>query len=256
MDAGVSPGNERSEAMSAAGTIGAFLASLLAATAAVSEPLSLTEAVRMARESSPMVRESAARSEAARQGAREARRSRLPGIELRETFVRTDSPADVFGLELMQERFSFPEFTQSDPNDPDPMNDFATEIEARMPLFTGGKLGAGIGQAVRMEEAARASHAHTEAAVELAVVQAYLDALLAERFVALADRALETTRRHVAQAEDYFEAGMIIESDLLQARVQLKRMEENQIAARNNAQLARAGLNRAIGIDQSRFFEL
>ena len=242
--------------MNATATIAALLGSTLLATAPSADPLPLADAVRMARESSPVALESEARTEAARQEARAARRDRLPGIEIREIIARTDSPADAFGLELMQERFSFQEFTRRDPNDPEPMTDYATELEASMPLFTGGKLTAGIGQAERMERAARAAGGHTRVAVDLAVVQAYLDVLLADRFADLAEKALDTTRRHVAQAEDFFTAGMIVESDLLQARVQLARMEENRITARNQARLARAGLSRTIGIDQGRLFDL
>lgn len=49
---------------------------------------------------------------------------------------------------------------------------------------------------------------------------------------------------------------MIVESDLLQAQVQLSKMDQNLIQARNAAGLARAGLNRAMGIEQDRSFLL
>jgi outer membrane protein TolC len=220
------------------------------------EPLSLPQAVELAREHSPIVMESRANSESAWQASKEASLSRLPALDLRETGVRTDSPADVFGMQLMQERFSFPAFVASDPNQPSPLDNFTSQVEATMPLFTGGRLSGGIRQAGHMAEAAQAMQEHTAAAVDLGVADAYLSALLADRFVELAERARDTTRRHVEKAQDFYNAGMIVESDLLQAQVQLSKMDENLIRARNGANLARAGLNRAMGIEQDRSFLL
>ncbi len=149
-------------------------------------------------------------------------------MEVREVALKTDSPADAFGLQLMQERFSFPAFTMSDPNKPDPIVNYATEVQATIPLFTGGKLEAGIAQAGRMEKAAAAVRDHTESAVFLGVADAYAGVLLADRFLELAEKARDTTTKHVEQAQAFYDAGMLVESDLLQARTQRSRMEEKR----------------------------
>ncbi len=224
---------------------------LISATVAAASPITLEDAVRTARQHSPMLLESRARSDAARQGVRQAQSARLPSLEMRTSGIRTDSPADAFGLQFMQERFSFPAFASSDPNNPSPLNNYALEFQAGMPVFTGGKLGGGIRAAGRMAQAASGMSAHTGRAVDLAVAGAYLNVLLADRAAALARNARETTARHVEQAEAFFDAGMIVESDLLQARVQLARMDEGLIQARNDSVLARAGLSRAMGVDQT-----
>jgi outer membrane protein len=223
---------------------------------ASSPPLSLGQAVLLARAHNPMVLESRARSESARQASTEARLTRLPAIALRETGVRTDSPADAFGLQLMQERFSFPAFVAGDPNRPEPLNNFTTQIEATMPLFTGGQLSQGIRQAGKMADAAAAMQEHTASAVDLSVAGAYLNALAADRFEELARQARESTLRHYQKAQDFYAAGMMVESDLLAAEVQLAKMEQNLIAARGGAGLARAALDRVMGIEQDRSFHL
>ncbi|MFN8180007.1 MAG: TolC family protein [bacterium] len=220
------------------------------------QALDLTAAVRLAREHNPQVAEADANTDAAHAAKREAQLGRLPSVVARETAVRTTSPADVFGLELMQERFSFPAFTQSDPNTPDPLNNYTSEIEVSVPLFTGGALSAGIRQAGRMADAADAVRAHTARAVDLGVTQAYLGALLAGHFAELAEEARATVAKHVEQAQSFFDAGMIVESDLLQARVQLARMDEGLVRARNGERMARAALNRAMGVDQGQEFAL
>lgn len=235
--------------------IGAGIAAA-AVPARAGEPLRLADAVRIARERSPMILEAKANRDAAGAGRREAWLALLPSVTIRQMAIRTDSPADAFGLQLMQERFSFPEFVGSDPNDPDEVTNYATEFQATMPVFTGGELSGGIAQAGRMAAAADAAAAHTESAVSLKVAEAYMGVLLADRFVELAVKAYDTTAKHVDQAQAYFDAGMMVESDLLQARVHLAKMEEGKITAQNNARLARAGLNRVMGVDLDRDFDL
>lgn len=228
----------------------------VARPAPAAERLTLAGAAGTALRHNPAVAAGRAGETAAQAARREARLARLPGVELSETGVRTTSPADVFGFQLMQERFSFPAFTTHDPNRPQALDNFTTRVQATLPLFTGGQLSGGIAQASRMAAAAGAFREHTESAVQLGVAEAYLGALLADRFVELAARARATTLKHVEQAQDFFAAGMLVESDLLTARVQLATMDEALIRARNGALLARAGLNRAMGVAQDLDYEL
>lgn len=239
-------------------SIAAACAWFLAATSAVqsAERLTLPAAVETALRDSPAILQSRAQADAADAMRREARARRLPMVQVREVALSTDAPADAFGLTLMQERFSFPEFTTGDPNDPDPVDNFATEFEATWPIFVGGRVMAGIDQAGQMAKAAEATHGHTSEAIALATASAYMDAVLAERAAELAKRARDTTARHVDQAQAFFDAGMMVESDLLQARVQLARMEENLVAAGHNARLARGGLFQLMGIAQDSDYEL
>ena len=228
----------------------------LAAPAPAAETLTLPAAVAAALQNSPMVLQAQAQQDVAAAGRREAGAMRLPHLQVREIGLRTDSPADAFGLQLMQERFSFPAFTMSDPNNPEPLNNYATEFEAAWPVFTGGRVMAGIGQADRMATAATAVSDHTREAVALATASAYMDALLAQRAAELATSARDTTAKHVEQAQAFFDTGMMVESDLLMARVQLARREEKLITVTNGARLARAGLFRVIGIAQDSDYEL
>lgn len=217
--------------------------------------LTLAEAVQIALRENPDVLRAGAQSDAAGAARREASSMRLPHVQIREIALRTDSPADVFGLELMQERFSFTSFVAGDPNQPDPIDNFTTEFEASWPIYMGGRVMAGIGQAKSMEVAAAAMQGYTREAVALAAASAYTNAVLAEQSVELARRARATTAQHVEQAAAFFDAGMIVESDLLQARAQLAYMEERLIGAQNAWYLARAALFRTMGISQDADYE-
>lgn len=247
--------------MSGIGLVALALATGARASAPVadlpaSSVLTLSAAVDTALSRSPAILEAVARRDAASATRREVRALRLPHVQIREIAVHTDAPADVFGLTLMQERFSLPEFTTSDPNHPDPVDNFATEFEATWPVYMGGRVMAGLDQAGQMEKAAEAAHGHTRSAVALATASAYMDAVLAERSAELAQRARDTTARHVDQAQAFFDAGMMVESDLLQARVQLARMDEKLIAAKNAIHLTRAHLFQTIGIEQDAGYTL
>jgi outer membrane protein TolC len=235
-----------------------FLVTILLAAAPVdtTHVLTLPAAVETALRSSPAVLQSQAQRDQAAAARGETRALRLPHVQIREVAVRTDAPADAFGLTLMQERFSLAEFSAGNPNQPDPVDNFATEFEAMWPIFTGGRVMAGVHQAKDMAAAADAGYGHMRESVALATASAYMDAVLAERSVELARRARETTARHVAQAQDFSDTGMIVESDLLLARVQLARMEEKVIAAENGARIARARLFQWMGVDQASTFAL
>lgn len=218
--------------------------------------LTLRVAVETALQRSPAVLQSQAQRDAADATRKEARSMRLPHVQIREVAIHTDSPMDAFGLSLMQERFDFGAFTASDPNSPDAIDNFATEFEATWPIFVGGRVMAGVNASKQMAVAADASHGHTRQAIALQTASAFMDVLLAERGLELAQRARDTTKKHVDQAQDYFDAGMMVESDLLLARVQLARMEEKVIAAENGVKLVRARLFQWMGIDQSSGYAL
>lgn len=259
---GDGPVHERSPGMASRHFIFVFILVVAAAPAFASQAadttgvLTLRAAVETALVRSPAVLQSQAQRDVAEAGRKEARSMRLPHVQIREVAIHTDSPADAFGLTLMQERFDFAAFTAGDPNQPDAVNNFATEVEAVWPIFVGGRVMAGVNQSKQMANAADASHGHMREAVALQTASAYMDALLAEHGLELARRARDTTKRHVDQAQDFFDAGMLVESDLLLARVQLGRMEEKLIAAENGVKLTRARLFQWMGVDQSSSYSL
>ncbi|HNX51985.1 MAG TPA: TolC family protein, partial [Thermoanaerobaculaceae bacterium] len=134
-----------------------------------SEPLSLRAALDQARHAAGEAVAARERAQAASQRARQAKGFRMPSVTLSEIFTRTDSPAEAFALKLNQERFSFPAFMTSDPNQPDALDTAITRIEATVPLFTGGELSGRIAQA---ELGAQAADGQARWAAELAALSA------------------------------------------------------------------------------------
>lgn len=223
------------------------LAELVAVGSAAAEPLTLAAVLARARAQAPPVAAAQARSAAAEARTREAKGYRLPQLRVSESWIRTDSPADAFGLLLNQERFSFPEFVAGDPNDPDPLDTALTRVELEMPIWTGGEISTRVDQATLASDAANDGAQRAADAAATAAGEAWLDLAKAREAVALLERARATVAAHVEQARQYEAQGMIVRSELLRAQVELSRIDDLLSEARGGAEVAAANLAFRLG---------
>lgn len=221
----------------------------LPAGAAEPGPLTLGEAMSMAREHSREVLAADARVEAGAARVRQAKGYRLPQLSLQEIWLRTDSPAEAFALQLNQERFSFADFVAGDPNDPRAINNALTRLEVSLPLYTGGEVGNRIRQATLSASAQEERAGRTGDRAATAAAEAWVQLALAREQVTLLERSLETIEAHVALVRAYVDQGMLVRSDLLRAEVEAARIEDLLGAARGQAQVAEANLSLRLGGD-------
>jgi outer membrane protein TolC len=180
----------------------------------------------------------------------------MPTVQLQEMWNRTDSPAEAFAFQLNQERFSFPAFTTSDPNDPDPLSTAMTRLEVSVPVYTGGELSGRIEQARLAAEAAEKRRTSAADGAALAAAEAYVMLAQAREHAALLATSRETVARHVEVARAYVGQGMIVRSELLRAEVELARIDELLAEARGNARVAEANLSFRLGADLASAWEL
>lgn len=211
--------------------------------------LTLEEAVRLAEEQNHRLQASAAGVRVAEAQVEEARSARLPRAEIQETFQRTTNPVFVFGNLLSQEAFAEPDFAIDSLNEPDALGNFNTRLSASVPLWTGGRISGRVDAAERARAAESASHERTRQEVVEEVVDAWTGAVLAGRHLEVAREALETARSHVELARSLREAGLVVESDLLQARVRESEVEEMVVRAESAVAVSRAALNLLLGRD-------
>jgi len=229
---------------------------LAAAPSMGGERLTLLEAMQRGRENAHEVGAAKARAEAGGERVRQARGFRLPALHLEENFIRTDSPAEVFALELNQERFSFAEFTASDPNHPSPLNTAVTRAELTLPLYTGGELSTRVGQAEAGAKAANDSATWAGNQSAFGAAQAYVAVSQAQEYAGLLEESRKTIQAHVELARNYVEQGMLVRSELLRAEVEMARIEDMLAQARGNARIAAANLAFRVGADQSTEWQL
>lgn len=205
-------------------------------------PLTLGDALAGGRERARETVAARSRIDAAEARSREARSHRLPQVRLSEQWIRTDSPADAFGMLLNQERFSFGDFVAGDPNDPDALTTAITRIEVEMPIWTGGEISTRVEQARLAAEAAGRDAARVADRAAVAAAEAWIRLAQAREAAALLGKARDTVAAHVGLARDYATQGMLVRSDLLRAEVELARLDDLLAEARGNARLAESNL--------------
>lgn len=224
-----------------------LLATALTPALFADETLSLAGALDRGRLQARETTVAAARQRAAEARVQQAAGYRLPQVRISEQWIRTDSPADAFGLLLNQERFSFPDFVSGDPNNPDPLSTAITRLEVEVPIWTGGELSTRLDQARLAAEAAGASAGRTGDQAAVAAAEAWIRLAQAREAAALLERSRETVAAHVELARAYAAQGMLVRSDLLRAEVELARLDDLLAEARGNARTAESNLAFRLG---------
>ncbi len=219
----------------------------LLATVWAQAPLTLPLAVQEALHNSPRLRAAAAEQNKARAGVSAARAGRLPRVDVREGFTRSDNPVYVFGTLLTQQRFTQADFALPALNQPAPLNNFQTRAEVSVPIFDARQSELRVHEARLAEQVAGEAAQQVRQAVLLAVIRAYYDlsAHLAE--LQVAESAERTAAAGLHMADSRYRAGLVVESDRLSAQVFEASAREQLIAARNAVTLAAAALNRELG---------
>lgn len=219
-------------------------------------PLSLQQAMQLARQQHGSVQAARAEASAAEQKLEQAKGFRWPRLDFSELWLRTDSPAEAFALKLNQERFSFGQFMLSDPNNPKPLETAVSRFELQWPVFTGGEIAGRIAQAQHLAAGKGQQLKWEEDQAALAVAEAYVRLAQAREYVALLSKAREAVAGHVALAQAYVAQGMLVESELLRAEVELSRLDDLLAQAQGQDKLARANLAFRLGLSQDEDFQL
>ncbi len=224
---------------------------LPAAALDAAEPLTPDGAVATALENSPSLAASDAERAAAEARASQSKGHWYPKVDLVEVYHGTNNPAEVFAYQLNQERFDMNDFFAGDPNNPDWLNNWMTRLELVQPIWLGGELTSQVNQAKLMAEAQQSQYQRTRQQVAYETLTAFTNLTKAREYHKLMVKARATTAEHVRLAEEFAAVGMIVEAEVLKARVYLSEMDDFTAQAEAGAQLAEAALNFHMGLDQS-----
>ena len=224
-----------------------LMGALLTAVAAQGAE-NLTEAWRLAAAANPTLAASLSDTAAATAERRAAEAGRLPSLVASGSIMRlSQSPALAFdtgaGVFRSPPLFAGDEMRMG-------------SIEMRLPLFTGGRLSAGIAAAKAGEQAANAMHTGAAADLRLEVAQAYVAVLRAERALTAATAAVASLQGHHDDVTALVSRDLVPMSDLLAAKVSLAHAQQEHLAAEHAVALARANYNRLLGEPQERVVEL
>jgi outer membrane protein TolC len=179
----------------------------------------------------------------------------MPRVTFSESATRGNDPVYVFGSRLRQQRFTADDFSLNKLNTPLPFGNFSTRFGGTWNLFDSGASWHGVTRAKQMNEAAGHQLERTEQEIVFRVVNAYYGSLLATKQLDLAEQALKTSQSILDRSQSRFDSGLVVESDLLTAKVRMAARRQELIRARNNLDLARAELNTALGVPMDSSFQ-
>jgi outer membrane protein len=217
-------------------------------------PITLQQAVRIALEKNPLRKAAVADTRVSRADVREARSFLMPRVTFSETATRGNDPVYVFGTRLRQQRFTADDFSLNKLNTPLPFGNFSMRFGGTWNLFDSFASWHGVTRAKQMNEAAGHELERTEQEIVFRVVNAYYGALLATKQLDLAEQTLKTSESILERSQSRFDAGLVVESDLLTAKVRMAARRQELIRAKNNLDLARAELSTALGLPMDTSF--
>ncbi len=232
-----------------------FLQAALAQPAAESSLLTLQQAVNIALEKNPLRKAAIADTRVTSADIREARSVLMPRLTFSETATRGNDPVYVFGSELRQQRFTNADLALNRLNTPTPIGNFSTRFGGTWNLFDSFASWHGVNRAKQMNNAAGHQLARTEQEIVFRVVDSYYAVLLATKQLEVAEQAMKTSQAIMDRSQARFDSGLVVESDLLTAKVRMAARKQELIRARNNLDLARAQLSTAMGAPVDSVFQ-
>ena len=178
----------------------------------------------------------------------EARGGRWPTLQVSETFTRSNNPVYVFGSLLEQGRFGPSNFDIGSLNNPDPLNNFRTALNLRIPIFDQLESATRIAQARIGQEQADHQKELIRQQVRLEVIRAYYGVIIASGKKEVAEEAVKLAEADGGRIRDLFSTGRVVHADLLSAEVQIADFLQQRIQADGDWVTACAALNTAMGL--------
>jgi len=232
------------------------LALMATALAQNASPLTLRDAVIIALEKNPLRKAALADTRAASADTQTARSFLLPHITFSETATRGNDPVYAFGTRLRQQSFTTADFALNRLNAPLPFGNFSTRFGGAWNLFDSFGSWHGLTRAHLMDEAAKHQLDRTEQEVVFHVIESYNAALLAAKQLDVTEHATRTAQAIVDRSQLRFDSGLVVESDLLTAKVRLASRQQELIRSRNDLALSLAQLKVEMGVPMDSAFEL
>ena len=198
--------------------------------------------------SSPDIEAVAKKTDAARAMREKSKAAYYPQVSVSATCARTDNPPQAFMMALNQRDLDItdPAF---DFNNPDDTNNVRMSVGVRYLVYDFGRrrfdyaiAGTGSDVACLRFKAVCNELIHQISASFYSVLQA-------QAFVQVELESVASLQESLRVANERYQAGSAVKTDVLNLEVQLSQSQENLIRAQNSVLLAVAALNTAIGKD-------
>lgn len=127
-------------------------------------------------------------------------------------------------------------------------NTWVAGLSVTQPLYSGGRISAGLRIASNVRRAAELEVLEAEADIALQVKSAYLQAVLAQDLVGISEEAYALANAQLEQVELFQQQGTASQFDVMRARVERDNLEPAIVEAANAQRLAELNLKRLINL--------
>ena len=218
-----------------------LLPALCSAAAALAQTpaLSLDDCLKIAAEQQPALAAAHAGVSAASEAVGEARAPYFPQVDLNAGYHRWQKRAFLpSGLSLPGK--AIPELIG-------PLNDWNGGLSTKITLYDFGERRAGLDASKARRTAAEASASATQAEVRLSVQTAFFALASSQDLLAVAEKNLDRTKRHLQMTEIRRAAGAVPQADVLRFQAEEACAQLQVISAQGNVRIAAGRLNTAMG---------
>tara|TARA_B100001109_G_C18838129_1_gene462996 strand:- start:258 stop:1580 length:1323 start_codon:yes stop_codon:yes gene_type:complete len=174
----------------------------------------------------------------------------LPQVELSYTAMTTNNPLMAFGSKLNQEIVSMQDFNPALLNNPDRIDNFATEIAVNQPLINVDGIYQRKAAKAKMQ-AMQLKSQRTQDGMKIELKKAYMMLQVSYKAQMVVNKAVKMAESGYQMVSDYYTEGMVQKADVLMADLHLKQMQTKQQAVKNQIQSASNQIAYLIG-DSSR----
>jgi len=222
-----------------AGLVAIALVTPYGAAGAETVSLSLEQAITMARENAPRLKQLESLREAAKAGVDGAEGARMLRIDLSAAYSHNSDVPEL--------RTFIPEegFLTIFPNLPDKVQSAAT---LQLPLYTGGRITSSIDAATSRFDAAGSDVLAADHDLVLETSAAFWNLVTAQEREKVVVATLASYDQHLVDARNRLELGFAARNELLAVEAERSRAELQVIRARNAVELADANLARLTGL--------
>jgi len=216
----------------------------------INRPLSLQEAIAIARTNNPDILITAARIEKAKAMLDQAKAPFYPYVGVYTEYLQGDAPSAYLFKTIDQRQLA----PNTDFNNPGWFENYETGVRAGINLYNGGRDNLQKKIAETEITVSDFDRQGIENRLVATVTSTYYNALAARAFIQTAQDSVDTVETQLRIMNVRFQAGGALKSDILSLEVRLAQAREHLVQSQNQYQVALAGLANILGINPDVFF--
>ena len=166
-----------------------------------------------------------------------ANSARLPSVVLAADYLKLNKPPTIEGNLSTNSPFVISYFDKES---------MYYSASTTLPLYTGGRITAGINAANAQLAAAQANTSHSISSIKIAVATAYINVLRAQSAAVLARTHVQSLGSHQVDAQNLLKQGLVARNNLLMANVALADAQQQLLQTNHQLELAKANYNRLL----------